>query len=67
MSSSFVRKALVSAFAKTDADVQVIARKNGWRDGSCAVVALTVGDHVFIANVGDSKVLCFVLPLGWAI
>jgi len=32
------------------------ARKHGWTDGSCAVCALVVGDRVFIANVGDSKV-----------
>jgi serine/threonine protein phosphatase PrpC len=52
--------ALQTAFARTDAELGVASLQYDRAIcGSCAVVALIVGDTVFCANVGDSRaVLC---------
>jgi integrin-linked kinase-associated serine/threonine phosphatase 2C len=54
-----VKAAILQGFQKTEEGVEQEGAKNGWKDGSCAVMLIIVNNIVYVANLGDSKaVLC---------
>lgn len=52
-----VTKALNVGFEKTDATIVEASNKNGWMNGSTAVVGLLLDHQLYIANVGDSEAI----------
>ena len=54
-----LESALVHSFAAMDEKLRTAI---GDESGSCAVVALLRGGHLFVANLGDSRALLFELP-----
>ena len=53
-----ITKSLHDAFAATETELLRMARIRKKRDGTCALVALVVGDRLFTAHVGDSRGTC---------
>lgn len=54
-----LESALVHSFTDMDEKLRTAI---GDESGSCAVVALLRGGHLFVANLGDSRALLFELP-----
>lgn len=56
-----IKKCLIEAYKKTDAEYLKVAAKNkpAWKDGTTATVILCLNDTMYISNLGDSKaILC---------
>jgi serine/threonine protein phosphatase PrpC len=52
-----VLKAINVGFEKTDATIVEASNKNGWMNGSTAVIGLLLDHNMYIANVGDSEAI----------
>ncbi|CAG9313709.1 unnamed protein product [Blepharisma stoltei] len=50
-------KAINEALARAESEFMKISKETNDKSGSCAVIALIVGQFCFIANVGDSRAL----------
>lgn len=48
-------KALTAGFEETDKLIVSTSNEAGWMNGSTAVAALLVDNHLFVANIGDSE------------
>lgn len=55
-----ILKALKNGFAKAEREIlrEVVGIKEAEKTGSCAAVVMVVGEKIYIANLGDSRVLC---------
>lgn len=49
--------ALFSAFKEVDRDWEAQARRHGFEDGTTAIVALFIGEVLYVANTGDSRAI----------
>jgi len=49
------RRALLLAFEEAEAEIDAVARRGNWLDGTTACVALAMGGLLVVANVGDSR------------
>ena len=57
MKPAAVKAAIRSAYEDTAAAVVAACASRSLKDGACVVAALVVDATVYIANLGDSKVL----------
>lgn len=48
---------MVHAFAQAEAEYLEVSESGGDRSGSCALMALVVGEECLIGNVGDSRAI----------
>ena len=48
-------QAILNGFAKAETQFTEMALKKGEKSGSCAVVALVVGNKCYVGNLGDSR------------
>ncbi|CAG9313710.1 unnamed protein product [Blepharisma stoltei] len=54
---SFPHKAIKEALEKAENEFMKISKETNDKSGSCAVIALIVGQVCYIANIGDSRAL----------
>jgi len=50
-----VETAIKNGFASTDTNILAVSVRDGWRDGSTAIIAIVIGKTLYIANAGDSE------------